>query len=421
MSRKSWNYEDIEPYRTWFKGQTTGTTNKNARKLKQFCDWLGKSPETLLQEYEATTNKRAWQRDCKNQIQAFYNHLLSIGYKVNTARTNPSGILAFYSRNCETIKDATKLFAPPQIPENELIFTQEMLRKTYYYSDLEGQTFLSLAVCLGYSAIDFLNVEAEKLQNLVKEATDKGLEFIQFIGKSRTKTSVQPRSHLTPEALHSLKDYLAVLEKKYGVLPKFLWCNENPDRHLTNEGLNKRLKRILKSANIETYGKKVRFHLFRKFLYSHLQAKNRDIAKVITAKKVSASDLTYVPNLDSECLRVFKETYKEIALNGDLTGKTKQKQEQRIHELETQVTELKTFIKVMTMINEKETITKAIAELKKQGYKENFVFGDKDNIHYTNEQDKDDSFVMERTANALDYVNKLVEIQQRKQKKTIEK
>ena len=61
--------------------------------------------------------------------------------------------------------------------------------------------------------------------------------------------------------------------------------------------------------------------MFRKFLYSNLQAKNRDIAKVITAKKVSASNLTYIPNLNAECLRVFKETYRQISLNGDLQEK----------------------------------------------------------------------------------------------------
>jgi hypothetical protein len=63
-------------------------------------------------------------------------------------------------------------------------------------------------------------------------------------------------------------------------------------------------------------------------LYSNLQARNRDIAKVITAKKLSASDLTYIPDLDAECLRVFKETYKQISLNGDLTIKTKQRNTQ---------------------------------------------------------------------------------------------
>jgi hypothetical protein len=95
---------------------------------------------------------------------------------------------------------------------------------------LENQTLLSLAVALSYSSADFLELECEKLRLLVKEAEDKGLDFIQFIGKSRAKTSIQSRSHLTPEAIHCLSDYLLLLEKKgitfcqniYGLMTKAL-------------------------------------------------------------------------------------------------------------------------------------------------------------------------------------------------------
>ena len=346
--RKGNNYEtEMEEYRKYFSRGNKRTQNKNAVKLKKFCEWANTTPEQLIQEYvkarKSVNTLQDWKRDIRSKVIEFYNHLKNEGYKINTSRTLPLGVLAFYSENCETIKDVTKEFDSVQIPTDEYVFTQEVLRKTYYYADLEGQTLLSVAVALGYSSIDFLSLETETLYNLVKEATDKGLEFIQFIGKSRAKTSVQPRSHLTPEAINSLKDYIPFLKKKYdGKIPKFLWCNGRPDTHITNMGLNKKLKRLFTKANIETYGKKIKFHCLRKFLYSRLQAKNRDLAKVITAKKVSASDLTYIPNLDAECLRIFKETYKEIALNGDLTGKTRQNQKEEITKLEQAIQQLET-------------------------------------------------------------------------------
>jgi hypothetical protein len=225
---------------------------------------------------------------------------------------------------------------------------------------------LSLAVALGYSSADFLELECEKLRLLVKEAKDKGLDFIQFIGKSRAKTSIQPRSHLTPEAIHCLNDYLPTLEKKFNGLPKYLWCNDKGSGHITNEGLNKKLKRILKKANIETYGKQVKFHEIRKFMYSLLQAKNRDIAKVITAKKVSASDLTYIPNLDAECLRIFKESYKEFALNGDVTGKNKKERNERIQQLERENAELKLVMRGMAEVFGQEILKKAREQAQKE-------------------------------------------------------
>ncbi len=164
QKRKSWNYEDIQEYRKWVEGQKQVTRNRNARKLKAFCDWIGKTPEQILKEYETAQNKKAWQRERKKEIEAYYNHLKEKGYKINYCRTEPLGILKFHTRHTETIKEGTKCFDAPQLPDNEFVFTQVDLRKAFYYSDLENQTLLSLAVSLGYSSIDFLELESEKLR-----------------------------------------------------------------------------------------------------------------------------------------------------------------------------------------------------------------------------------------------------------------
>jgi predicted ribosome quality control (RQC) complex YloA/Tae2 family protein len=161
----------------------------------------------------------------------------------------------------------------------------------------------------------------------VRQAKEEHLDFIGFIGKTRQKTSVQPRSFLTPEAIGNLADYLETLGKK-GDLPKTLWNKAD------NDNLNDWLKALLKKSQIETYGKQVHFHTLRKFLYDTLSKKDETIAKVITAKKTSASDITYKTSLDSECQRIFRECYKDFALNGDVSGKSKREQTERIDDLE---------------------------------------------------------------------------------------
>ena len=55
--RKSWNYEDIEPYQLF---ETKTTQNRNVRKLKQFCDWISRTPEQILKEYETAQDKKKW-------------------------------------------------------------------------------------------------------------------------------------------------------------------------------------------------------------------------------------------------------------------------------------------------------------------------------------------------------------------------
>jgi chromosome segregation ATPase len=97
---------------------------------------------------------------------------------------------------------------------------------------------------------------------------------------------------------------------------------------------------LLKKANIETYGRQVKFHGLRKFLYDTLSKKDETIAKVITAKKTSASDITYKTSLDSECQRIFRECYKDFCLNGDVSGKTKKEQTERIDSLEQAMKQL---------------------------------------------------------------------------------
>jgi len=321
-------------FRKWFTGMPK-TVERSAQNLRQYCEWIGKNPTQLRNEYvkarESVTRLEDWERETRNNILKFYNYLKEHNYTINSARTIVTGVMAFYSQNCKKVLGITKLLDPVQIPENEFVFTQEILRKCYYYGSPFEKTWLSCAVALGYASKDFLLVETEKIRQLVREARDKNLDFIRFIGKTRQKTSIQPRSFLTPEAIENLEEYLRVLEKAHsGQLPKYLW-----DR-ATNDNLNDWLKALLRKANIETYGKQVRFHGLRKFLYDTLAKMSETVACVVTGQKTNASvsKITYRTTIDSECERVYRESHKFFALNGDVTGKTKQEQTEKIAQLQ---------------------------------------------------------------------------------------
>jgi len=319
-------------YRKWFRG-TAKTVERSAQNLRQYCRWLGKKPQELRKEYvkaRRSVNKlEDWERKTKNTILKFYNDLKEQGYRINTARTVVTGVMAFYSQNCKRINGLTKELDPQQIPENEFVFTQEVLRKMYYYGNAFEKAWLSCAVSLGYSSEDFLALETERIANLIKEARDKKLDFIGFIGKTRIKTSVQPRCFLTPEAISNLEEYLKILEKKHnGELPKYLWNGA------TNDNLNDWSKALIRKANIETYDKKAHFQMFRKFLYDVLARMDETVACVVTARTVDVSKITYRTSLDSECERVYRESYKLFTLNGNVSGKTKQEQAERIAQLE---------------------------------------------------------------------------------------
>jgi uncharacterized protein (UPF0335 family) len=349
--------------RKWFTGKPK-TVERGAQNLRQYCEWIGKTPEQLKADYHkarrSVTKHDDWKRDTKNNILKYYNEMKEKGYKINACRTMITGVLAFYSQNCETIKAVMRQVDPIQIPENEFVFNQEILRKCYYYGSPFEKTWLSCAVSLGYASQDFLSIESEKIRNLVKEAKDKHLDFIEFIGKTRTKTSVQPRSILSPESIANLTEYLTTLEKQHnGELPKYLW------NRATNDDLNDWLKALLKKSNIEAYGKDVKFHGLRKFLYDVLARMDETVASVICGKKVNVSKITYRTSLDAECERIFKESYKLFALNGDVSGKAKTQLAEKIEQLEKENEELKTVLRGMANVFGQEILEKAKEQAQK--------------------------------------------------------
>ena len=200
---------------------------------------------------------------------------------------------------------------------------------------LKRRLWLVLQLVYAQSSKDFLNLQCETLRNVISEAKDKGLEFAMWLS-TRSKTSIQIYLFLTPEAMESVDVYLQLLEKKHGKLPKYIWCNSHLDKHIMNEGLNKKLKRLVEKANIKTYKKQVKFHCIRKFTFSRLRRIDSDIAKIIVGKKASTSDMTY-EEITERCSKVFKLAYKDISLNGDATGKLKQKQQEQIKRLQQAV------------------------------------------------------------------------------------
>ena len=256
-----------------------------------------------------------------------------------------------------------------QLATGEHKFTQQDLRKMFYYGDTKEKVLISLAVSLGYGAQDFLALECKDMRALVERAKDTKEEFVSFISV-RKKTGAQAHSFLTPEAVESLSTYLQLLEKQFGKLPKYLWCNSHVEGHITTDTLNNQLRALFNKANIKATGT-VRFHLIRKYTFSVLHSIHRDIAKLIVGKQVSASILTYIQDVDGECERVFREGYKRLCLNTDITGTIRKRQQEQIDRLEEAITKLaqdsqayKTTAEVLTKkINEVEGTVSTLINL----------------------------------------------------------
>ena len=373
---KTKRVKNYEQYMKYFRRGKDSTKQRNAFKLWHFSKWIKMTPEGLIAEYEKARVEGkldSWEREQVNRINEYYNHIINTinpktdkPYSINYARNEASGISAFHKQNTRALQNVFTEIAPPQIATDEYRFSQDDLRKMFYYGDTKEKALISIAVSFGQGSKEFLELECEHIKSVIEEARDKGFEFAKWIGKARAKTSIQPRSFLTPEAMESASEYLDMLQKKYGKLPKYLWSNGQLDKHITNQGLNKQFRRLVDKANIRTHGKYVHFHLIRKFTFSRIRRHDRDIAKVICAKAVSASDMTY-EELDDICEKVFRLAYKDISLNGDVSGKTKRAQKEEIERLKQELAEQKLVMKGMLEVYGMEIAQKAIEKLKKEG------------------------------------------------------
>jgi len=353
-----------EPYRKYFSHVSERVQIKNSVFLYRFCKWYNKSPEQLIKEFNESRDRDRYCKDLGYKVEEWYTWLktqvnpkTNKRYEINTIRSYPNGVRAFCKRWLRPLILTKGKIPKSVIAKGQHKFTQDDMRKMFYYGDTTEKSLISLAVSLGYGAEDFLTLECKGISNLVNYAKAKGLMFVDFKNDRMKTEGLTVYSVLTPESIESLSEYLELLKKRFdGQLPQFLWSNGDKDGHIDNDTLNKRLRKLVAKSNVILKGK-VSFHLIRKFTYTTLCRVNPIIADLIIGKTVDESKLTYLTDIENEVARVFKQAYnfkdgKGLSLNGELTGTAKQKREQQIKQLEDGIIEINKHLLAQKTLNE---------------------------------------------------------------------
>lgn len=287
---------------TWYTKEGTRLTQKT--RFEKFLKWSGKTPYELVQEFE---QKKA--RDLILKFQNFLKNDIILekgarkgekGLSDNAVRSTVNAVRAFYTSQCETVKGLKKKILSVQKAKGEHAFSISDLQKIWHISDTRDKAIISVGCSLGWEASAFLNMERPFFESLVKRARSEDLEFIAFEWQ-REKTGAEQYGILTPCALDSLERWL---QHEHIKQKKGLWNG------LTQDGLNKILKRLTKEANITTIGR-VRWHLLRKWLMNTLSRNglNEWQVKIILGKSISTSDLTYLQSIKQDAFDKFKLAY----------------------------------------------------------------------------------------------------------------
>ena len=354
------------PKDEWLKEIKESVRYRYSQRLDEFLEWVKKTPEQLVEEYKATSDKEAWAKKWGSIVLQYYQARLSAGYSINSARADSVAPRSFFSSQCQEVKIQRGKIAKAQIATGEHSFTQDELKKMFYFGDVKQKAILSTAVSLGWSSIDFLSIERSFIEPYVKKAREEKLDFVQFI-YTRQKTDETAICHLMPESIESLDAYLKTIPQD----AKFLWYSpSNHNEPLTNKALNDILKGMVKQASIMTTGD-VKFNLLRKFTFSILQrfGMTESESRISVGKSVPADVLTYLINLKSTLMEKYKKAYHGLMLlksngNGrvDTIEKTLDTMMEVLRELVKERLQEKGLMKKVKPINWNEIYQKLLPE-----------------------------------------------------------
>jgi len=340
--------EDMRPKEEWLKEYSKeGTKYNHSKNFDEFCQWANTDDIKLVEEYK-TSDPREFSEKWGKKAVLYYNSLLEKGLKSNTARTKVIAPRAFFKSQCVEVKIKRGAIAKAKIAFGEHEFIIKELQKMYQVGDIRDKAMLTTAISLGWGAYDFVHLKWSFIEPFLADNLEPPVAF----WYERQKTGAPSRSHLTHEAIESLRTWRTVAPKSPYI---FSGKNGTP---LSDDALNDWLRSLTKRAKIQTRGK-IRFHLIRKFLMSQLSASgmNQWETKLAVGKSIPSDILTYLKKQAQNLREKFMNAESRSTLSG-LTNSNHSKLDMingKVEELENiiakqqiEVGELKTKIEALT-------------------------------------------------------------------------
>ena len=238
----------------------------------------------------------------------------------NTVGSYIASVRSFFSNEATSIRLQKGKIPAREMAMNEHRFTLEELHRMWLVADTEGKARLSVAVSLGWSVGDFVELEKDFIENILNNVDADGYAVFDY---RRRKPRARVRGILNTCAVHDIKNYLPHIAKEQ----RSLWSAG------TEEGLNKWLKSLVNEAGIKENGT-VRFHIIRKYVFDVVSSQCGVYeAKLLTGKTIALEDATYLHGLEDRLLERYKKfAYPFLNLNGQ-----RREQANKMEELETKL------------------------------------------------------------------------------------
>lgn len=273
----------------------------------------------------------------RDLLEKYSNHLSPLGN--NTVKTYMGTIASFFSHEAIPIKLPQGTIPSTELAVGEHTLSREDIQAMHAVADWEGKARISTAL-LGWGVGKFLKLKVDFIKEILAEKDADGFcAFITNRGKTK-RFGVKAVGVLIPEAVKDLTTYLSNIPSSQ----TRLWTITS------RQGMNVWLKALAEKAGIHLTGQ-LRFHLFRKFMYTIARdAVDSEFAKLIVGKKINYSDLTYMQGLKQRILKQYKEkVYPQVQLT--IVPQHHQDLQVQIDHKSQEIKDLKTSLTTLQEIN----------------------------------------------------------------------
>jgi len=328
--------------------------------LNKFLVWYGKTANEVLEERKQDLTQRpnedivTYRNRSSNYekiIEAFYNHLIDKGYKINAAKSVTNGIRQLFRyyhmdvrmRNGSNVNRTVKT-------QKSFPLTIEHVRKMYAVADFRERVILSMATDLGLRIGDFLEIKKDDLPDLSLEAP------ISF-DVMTNKEDVIAKGFLSQETTDLLKKYLETLPENN---PHLFPSNQKKPKPISTTQVGNLLRDLAQKAEIKiTNGKSLSFHCFRKMFLSAAIDSGIGLTagKILCGKTVDSSGSTYLTTV--KLRQHFIQLKKFLTINEQPKIET-----EKIESLQKAIVKLQEDLTSQKIISE--TVTKKNLELESQ-------------------------------------------------------
>lgn len=320
--------------------------------MKKFCEWFDKSPREILEMRKNDLTQRPKENiiEYRNRatrfekmIERFHGHLLTVGYKTNSARLYTVGIrqLFRYYQMPARMRAGSKVNKGVKTSKNFPLCI-EHIREMYEVADLRERVVLALATDLGLRISDFIRIKKYDLPRLDQEPP------LMFDVETK-KTEIVAHGFLSNETVELLKLYLPTLPTTN---PYLFPSNTGENKPISSTWVNQLLQKLAAKAGIDTKEKSLSFHCFRKmFLSASIDSGiGLTAGKKLCGKTIPRSDDTYLTTVK------LKERFIQLKKFLTIKQKVQPETQEQIEKLD------KAVVKLQEDSNTYKTIAETVTE-----------------------------------------------------------